>query len=80
MTAEKYGNGEKLPTLHPDRLTNANLQIELLCAHLDLARGTLNRVLTMNVVTPAAISMKDAVRCTLGETSPEYFAAESVGA
>lgn len=77
MNVERYGNGENLPELHPDPLTNANLLIELLCAHLDHTRVALTRVLDMNVVTSAGSSMKDAVRCTLGETSPEYFAAES---
>lgn len=77
MNSERYGTGHDLPEFHPDPQMNADLQIELLCAHLDLARQTLVRVLDMNVVTPAALSMKDSVRFTLSETSPKHFGTHS---
>lgn len=77
MNSERYGIGHDLPEFHPDPQMNADLQIELLCAHLDLARQTLVRVLDMNVVTPAALSMKDSVRFALSETSPKYFGTHS---
>lgn len=67
---EFYGTGTALPEMHPDPIINRDILIETLCAKLDAARIGLGRALEMNVVTPAAASMKAAVRYALSETHP----------
>ncbi len=69
--SEFYGNGETLPAWHSDADTNKEILIGELCAKLDTARLALGRVLEMNVVTPAAVAMKNHVRWALDETHPK---------
>jgi hypothetical protein len=65
-----YGDGSGIPQLHPDPAINSAELITALCTKLDTAREALTRVLDMNVVTPAAQSMKQHVRWALNETHP----------
>lgn len=67
---EFYGDGTALPEMHPDPITNRDVLIAALCAKLDTARAALGRAMDMNVITPAAVSMKSAVRHALDETHP----------
>lgn len=67
---EFYGDGAGLPELHPDQLINQQVLVGDLCAKLDVARRALAGALEMNVVTPAAISMKRNLRWALNETAP----------
>ena len=57
-----YGTGEGLPEMHPDPSINHELLMQALCTKLDTARQAMARALEMNVVTPAAIAMKDHLR------------------
>jgi len=65
-----YGNGDLLPRIHPDASINNEILLGEVCAKLDTARKVLERVLEMNVVSPAAVSMKNNVRWALNETHP----------
>ena len=67
---EFYNNGESLPVMHPDPEVNSAVLIAALCAKLDTARRGLAQALQMNVITPAAVSMKSSVRWALDETHP----------
>ena len=64
-----YSNCQ-LPELHPDPVINNEMLIDILRANLDTARRGLSFALAMNVVTPAAITMKQNVRWALDETHP----------
>lgn len=64
-----YSNCQ-FPELHPDPVINNEILIEILRANLDIARCALSVALAMNVVTPAAIAMKQNVRWALDETHP----------
>ncbi len=70
MKNDIYGDGTNLPRMHPEAAINNELVIADLCAKLDTARAALNRALEMNVVTPAAVSMKNHIRWALSETHP----------
>lgn len=69
-----YFNGEYLPQLHPDAAMNKDILIGALCTKLDAARIALERVLDMNVVTPAGLAMKANARWALKETDPASLA------
>lgn len=69
--SEFYGDGSGLPEMHPDPIINRDVIIAALCAKLDTARIALGRALDMNVVTPAATSMKEAMRHAIKETHPD---------
>lgn len=71
--SEFYGNGESLPELHPNTEINQGILIDGLCAKLDIAREALGKAMEMNVVTPAAVAMKDQIRWALNETHPKTF-------
>lgn len=60
-----------LPVLHPDKEINSELLIEALCNKLNTARQGCLHALEMNVVTPAAVAMKNNVRYALKESAPE---------
>jgi len=60
----------ELPQLHPDPLINAQVLVEALCARLNTTRIGLEQALSMNVVTPAALAMKNNVRYALAESDP----------
>jgi hypothetical protein len=65
-----YGNGENLPTLHPDVETNKNILIGELCTKLDTARQALARAMGLNVVSSAGLATKGHIRWALNETHP----------
>jgi len=69
-TNRVYGDGAWLPVLNPDPMINSQIIIADLCAKLDAARIGLSAALEMNVVTPAALSMKNKVRWAMSETEP----------
>jgi len=68
--SEFYGNGKNLPTQHPDPEINNEVLIADLCGKLDTARMALGRVLEINVITPAAVAIKNHARHALDETHP----------
>lgn len=67
---EFYNSGADLPVIHPDQNINKDILIEVLCTKLDIARTALGCAAGMNVVTPAAQSMKRQVIWALDETHP----------
>lgn len=69
-TSEFYGNGEDLPTLHPDAETNKEILIAALSSHLDTARKVLGKVSAMQVVTPELVRLKHDAIWALSETAP----------
>ena len=71
IIGEFYLNGEALPAIHPDKQINNEILIGELCAKLDTARQALGQALGMNVVTPAAVAMKNNLRWALDETHPK---------
>ncbi|MRR56552.1 MAG: hypothetical protein EG822_19020 [Deltaproteobacteria bacterium] len=71
--SEFYGNGTELPELHPDPETNRELQIEYLCAQLDVARLTLGKISGMQVVTPRLVQLRHDVLWALDATHPKVM-------
>ena len=71
MNNQFYGDGSNLPEMHPDPIISKDILISALCAKLDSARVGLAAALQMNVVTPAALSMKNTVRWAMSETDPQ---------
>jgi len=62
--------GHSLPELHPDPLTNAEIFIDALTAHLDTARKALALAAAMQVVTPELSEVKSNASWAMHETDP----------
>ena len=68
---ESYGDGSKLPEIHPDPTMNKDILIGELCARLGTARDVLKLVLEPGTVSDTYQIYMDNVHWALEETHPK---------